>query len=530
MIGVSLRFPAGRYHATPWGRHVNEGIPEWPPSPWRFLRAIIATWKRTLPDVEEERIRAILSELREAPEYRLPPATVGHTRHFMPWDKQWVKKRDASRTMVFDTFVAVSKDEPVFVFWKDARLSDDQQVLLEKLLSNIPFLGRAESWCIASLADAQEADEFSVNVRPLGEDSIPGEDEEITMVLVPDGDLDMDNPLDEDHPLLVRTTVLREEEKRIDPPGSRWVKYLRPRDCFEPEYQIDSPGFEESSVKIVRYLLDASPLPPITEALPIADLTRVAAMSVYGGPGKRRSAVLSGRDKDGSPMMGHKHAFYLPSDEDGDGRLDHVTLYASMGFEKDHRKVLGELSTIYGYGRRPDIGLMLLGMTDQPENLKDNVLIGPSKRWRSATPYILIRHPKTTRAGRWRTEPVPEGLEIKVPERLGRFPTGAHLLLEYGILPDLTGLQKDGPLAQLLLSVGRRGLPQMVVVEPLPEYESYSGVTHRWLEFKRRRRSSKSTVGGCYGFKVTFAEEIVGPIAIGNDSHRGMGLFTMESE
>jgi len=40
---IELRFPAGRYHATPWGSHVNEGAVEWPPSPWRLLRALIAT-------------------------------------------------------------------------------------------------------------------------------------------------------------------------------------------------------------------------------------------------------------------------------------------------------------------------------------------------------------------------------------------------------------------------------------------------------------------------------------------------------
>ena len=33
MTAVALRFLAGRFHATPWGHHVNEGVPEWPPSP-----------------------------------------------------------------------------------------------------------------------------------------------------------------------------------------------------------------------------------------------------------------------------------------------------------------------------------------------------------------------------------------------------------------------------------------------------------------------------------------------------------------
>ena len=42
MPTLSIRFPAGRYHATPWGHHVNEGLIEWPPSPWRLLRALLS--------------------------------------------------------------------------------------------------------------------------------------------------------------------------------------------------------------------------------------------------------------------------------------------------------------------------------------------------------------------------------------------------------------------------------------------------------------------------------------------------------
>jgi len=82
----------------------------------------------------------------------------------------------------------------------------------------------------------------------------------------------------------------------------------------------------------------------------------------------------------------------------------------------------------------------------------------------------------------------------------------------------------------LLLSLERRGLPNVVTVEPLTEFKSASGVTHRWLEFRRRRRSGKSTVGGFYGFRIVFEEEAFGPIALGDESHRGMGLFMTDSK
>src|SRR5437588_12870512 len=104
-ITLSLTFPAGRYHATPWGRHVNEGVPEWPLSPWRLLRALVATWRRKRPDLGEASVRRVLEQLLSPPHFRLPPARVAHTRHYMPWEK----KGQADRTLVFDTFVAVGR-------------------------------------------------------------------------------------------------------------------------------------------------------------------------------------------------------------------------------------------------------------------------------------------------------------------------------------------------------------------------------------------------------------------------------------
>jgi len=51
MLIIELAFLNGRFHATPWGRHVNEGAPEWPPSPYRLVRALYDTWKRNASKV-----------------------------------------------------------------------------------------------------------------------------------------------------------------------------------------------------------------------------------------------------------------------------------------------------------------------------------------------------------------------------------------------------------------------------------------------------------------------------------------------
>src|ERR1043166_4261706 len=102
MTVLELRFPAGRYHATAWGRHVNEGAVEWPPSPSRILRALIATWYLTArSEIAEATVPALADALSEPPVFRLPRATTAHTRHYMPYNEG----KNEKTTKVFDTFV-----------------------------------------------------------------------------------------------------------------------------------------------------------------------------------------------------------------------------------------------------------------------------------------------------------------------------------------------------------------------------------------------------------------------------------------
>src|SRR5260370_15398404 len=143
-ISISRSSPTGRSHATPWGHHVNEGLPEWPPSPWRLLRALVATWKRKLPvDLLLQReLPGVLAELaRHAPQFHLPAATLGHTRHYMPW----FKKGPDDKTLVFDAFVCLAPDAEVVFHWPDAILSADATHALARVLDSLGYFVRAES-------------------------------------------------------------------------------------------------------------------------------------------------------------------------------------------------------------------------------------------------------------------------------------------------------------------------------------------------------------------------------------------------
>src|SRR5262245_15559611 len=83
MVSLEIRFPSGRFHATPWDHHVNEGVAEWPISPWRILRALVAALYTRCPDVDRAVAARVLRKLSVPPHFTLPPATTAHTRHYL---------------------------------------------------------------------------------------------------------------------------------------------------------------------------------------------------------------------------------------------------------------------------------------------------------------------------------------------------------------------------------------------------------------------------------------------------------------
>ncbi|MEO8662790.1 MAG: type I-U CRISPR-associated protein Csb2, partial [Bryobacteraceae bacterium] len=150
MTVIRLQFLAGRYHATPWGRNVNEGVPEWPPSPYRFLRALYDVWRRKCPDMRESTIGDLFAVLAAAdPSFTLPTASASHTRSYLSANSE----DPTAKNLVFDAFTITIKNEPCFFSWPDVELTETQREALVRLLAGLNYLGRSESWVQASLHD-----------------------------------------------------------------------------------------------------------------------------------------------------------------------------------------------------------------------------------------------------------------------------------------------------------------------------------------------------------------------------------------
>jgi CRISPR-associated protein Csb2 len=493
---IKLTFSAGRYHATPWGRHVNEGVPEWPPSPWRLLRALVAVWKRTRPDASEPQVRRILEALAPPPRFHLPPHRVAHTRHYMPWEK----KGPADRTLVCDTFVSVSRRSPLLIGWPDVTLSADDRTLLAKLLGNLSSLGRAEAWVEAELVDGNP----ELTIGPAG----PSDLDPVPVICLDPATAfsDLHYPRFDQKKLaqgevkpeeflfdcprwhLCLDTETMHREKWPALPGSRWVNYTRPAEATTTPATLSPVG--RRTVTVARFLLDAPALPSATETLPLAEAVRSTLLA------RVRSATLAGKNADGRPLHGHRHAYFLPADEDGDGRLDHVTLLAEDGFTPDEVRAFQRLR---GVRRRDgEVRLLLTGLGCAADFRSPLLAAAPD--WVSATPFTATRYPK--RRGQKRDAPE----DCTTPQQFA----GRNLVEE---------LER--------LRARRPDLPAFAV-EALPG--SGAGQRFRPLQYQRFRRKQNDDGGRrpAGGFRIRFAVPTSGPICLGHSAHFGLGLFVAE--
>jgi CRISPR-associated protein Csb2 len=315
---------------------------------------------------------------------------------------------------------------------------------------------------------------------------------------------------------LCMETLQLHKDRWSDPPGSRWVRYTRPRDCFkiEPSVMPSRRAADKPIVRLARFALDSTVLPLVTETLPVAEATRRAVMSIHGRLTERngvrgRSAVFSGKDEQGAPLACHRHAYYLPTDEDGDGRLDHLTVSATAGFGPDEQRAFDRLRELRtgreGEDRHP-LRLLLLGL-----GVSEEYHPGPlrfSATWESATPYIATRYAKTS--GRHRID-------------MGSSESRAEFLRK-DLLAQLATVRPD---------LASEGVPE-VTVEPLWEDNCVFKIAGCWrtIQFKRFRHKAGDDGGRrlAGAFRLTFRCPVAGPIALGWSSHFGMGLFVPAAE
>jgi CRISPR-associated protein Csb2 len=522
---LRLRFPGGRYHATPWGHHVNEGLIEWPPCPWRLLRALIATgyaklgWT-SVPPAGRRLIEALAGTL---PVYRLPASSAAHSRHYMPLGV--LDKGREKTALVFDTWANVAEGDMV-VRW-DCQLDDEARAVFSDLTAGLAYLGRSESWVAAEVL-ADDAD------LPPGADSYPHHDacnpgagwEQVSMMAahkpeeyqrwrklaveeairafpLPEGKKSPTKALQKQREKAVapypedlidclqRDTAWWKSHRWSRPPGSAAGNLLASRRLASGRRSATaaaatgqtSRGDASGSDHVERQPFCVAARPSNSSTSRVAPRGNRAAGRQW--PARIMPRGDRSRRTQGQALThGHQHAHILPLDLDRDQHIDHVLVYAKMGLGELAQRAIRGLKRTWAKGGVGDLQLAVAGIGSlddlrrlpAPLDRAVEGLLGPqrgARAWSSASPFVPPRY--------------------------------------------LKARGKNSLAAQVRAELASRGLATQVAVAVLP----WSGASLPLRHFVRRRARGGLPPPMDVGFalQLHFDEPIAGPIVLGYGCH-----------
>ena len=553
MFALVFRFPAGRYHATPWGRNVNEADVAWPPEPWRLLRTLIAAYWRK-GDRErwpEEYLAGLIDTLAGSlPVYRLPEGAIhAHTRHYMPIGT--IDKGREKTSLVFDAFVRLPERGMVVAAWQDVTLEGDLFALATDLAAAIGYLGRAESWTeCEALADWRD----EANCGPV-DTGFSGDPVRLLAPFQPETyaterrrliagareriRTSAKKPSSPKKPETVVAKVFQSRRSGMDtlpkrlvdalnldtadyqdrgwsrPPAAREVVYAREAKVAAGVMSRVSARRGGSGAKpkplptVARFLLAGRPRPRIEDTVRIGELMRLAALSQFGwrydsAKGRKIPKApwqVSGRDTDGNRLKdpAHVHAFWLPEDTDSDGLIDHVSVFIASGIDDDVRARLDRITRLW------------LPPKQRAEEVE--VEDASAMEWRLAL------------EGFGQPPDFSEGARI--------FGTSARWR---SVTPFLAAghLKTAGHAGEARRLIRRRGMDTRlgfsvadVSVTELQEISS-GGTGRRAIHFHRFRSRGREEQPDAAGalLDIAFPKSVEGPIVLGYGSHFGLGLFT----
>ncbi len=511
MPTLSIRFTGGHYHATPWGKAHNEGDVEWPPSPWRLLRALLATGYAKLPEWQNGIIPNPAVSLFEKlasvlPSYKLPKAVGTHTRHYMPIPAK-------NPTLVLDARAVVdTSHQPLLVHW-DVALENSEKDLLNDLAIRLGYLGRAESWTQCELTEDIPITEewvtpcekhlFAVHgpgweqialIAPIsGQAYAAWRKESMERLcegqkLTPARQKKQNSlyPADITACLQAETGWLQ-KNGWSQPPGSCKVLYWRPA---ENAIGVTAPapvhGKNEKSAPFVLMSISAdarsrSPMPLAQRTLPQAELLHKTIASFVGKTGCAQAASeLLGLDDRNNPMTGHQHAHIMPIGIlKRDGHLDHFLIWAPGGLGNLSQQILRRIRQTYMKGGVGMLAVRFAG-AGSAEDFRQipgiRSFLNSARIWQSITPLVLPRFRKKS--------------------------------------------GKNTPDGQIIAELASRNIPAPEKIEWLRD-ESMALRHH----IRIRRKGAPPPENFGYAVRLTFHASVDGPLCIGYASHFGLGLF-----
>jgi CRISPR-associated protein Csb2 len=489
--------PLGRFHATPWKVNpFDDPHGEWPPSPWRLARAVVARWyqwaREAVPAPSQMELEAVVRALATSSySFRLPShAQKGAPlRQYFPAEFSWnpkAKKKPGMRSygtsLAQDNYwcMPCGEDGTVWWFLEGDDWTDEAVRVLDRCLERVIYFGRAESFTrIRRSAEAapQPNCMLAAHRTPA---SVP--------VLVPSADAtraDVERVTDD--PAVVGRSI----------PHGACVRYAirppRPQVREKANVPVGRP-----ECRLLQFAIgwNVAPDPRAIVRLTsrfrgvvLRELLRIktggsdSTWADVGADVRAATADMFGKDGQGHRLSGNRHTEFLAWCEDGiPVRL--LVWRASRAFDEDEQTAIlraasREVSWAAGFDADAwKARLIPLDGSVPPPPGFDGA---PARCWESVTPYVPPRH--HLRKGK---------------ERL-----------------------RESLSAQICRELGLRGFGNAERVEA----ESIGTAT--WVSVHVPRKERRAFLGDRRGYwmRLTFPEPVRGPFRLGHSSTFGLGLF-----
>lgn len=536
MTTLQLTFPWGRYYAHPWGINPTRlREPEWPPSPWRLLRALVSAWFRAHPGQPPSKACAELIESlgRELPEIGFGKVSFGQTVHWQPnfGAASTEDKADAAykNTRHENHFAAVHG--PVFFRWPKLELAPEHRRTLESLLAELTYFGRAESLCHAEVCDTEPGKETGW-CRPTDGRKISATCREVFCPKPEDfhfTDLwmrrkDVPNHDANNAPPHLVDTLLSSTMKAD---GAEWRSYEMPKDWPNQRLvripRIAKPVNKRApgdGPKVAHYLCFSLecrvPLLP-KFAVPLSEQFRAAANShlcKVHGDGTVSFALL-GHERPSDAVGEHQHAFYLPMalPVDHSRHLSMLHVWCPYGFTQEEVNILLRIQRLdWGSGKYPVKPMLAALSKEPPKDAPFSVGQIAARRWRSASPFVPPRY-FYRGSGRKIQVKEKDRPDLQLAECLIASGTPAPALIRSYPLVD-GAMQNDKPLWEIVRAeIGEQSAAGAPLVTVPTHTNGSSG-----------RKGMEQRIGGF--FEIEFSEPVaLKQPALGHSCHFGLGLF-----
>lgn len=470
---IAIHLLLNQYQANDWHHAHCEGLIDWPPAPWRILRAIVAgSYNVHLPNKHQATLKGLLHKMAQVkPEYYLPHATYIQHRSPRPQMKSGKPPEiKPGKTLYAAGLLLDEKDSTLFIRYP-FELSETEDLVLRLIFNGLTYLGRKEAAAQWELVEAMP--ESNAIPNPEG----------TKIVAVPDSNLEVEE---------------------------LWkVLNLSAADVYAKNKQAVFPGVTQTAYQVTNYQLQVKDDQNTSDCVYIVKLDAITdhpiplkyahelCHNLHRSLVKRcPSPIFTGQEM-GQPRQNHGHTFIQPILDQEKRYLERLELISPEGYSSDALAAISALPSI-----RVGEQWATLQLTDFSNSLGESY-----QQWETVTPMFLTRFPKTLR-GKPRYF---SGINYQKdgPQ---------HQALKFLLFLDHLGLSGKPTFQATQEGLGMYLDGEFAVEAQCQPWENF------W-EWQTARSHGKKVGRVGYNVELTFFKAVTAPIALGYACHYGLGTL-----